>query len=90
MPSYGVTNIELNWFENYLFQRYQTVSCENEKSEKQPVFCGVPQGSILGPILFLMFFNDFVDCIKHAEVIKFADDTVIYFSNSNFHVIENS
>ena len=54
------------------------------------MLCGVPQGSILGPLLFMICFNDFHTCLRHAKTIKFADDTVLYFSYTDFHVIENS
>ena len=46
-------------------------------------------GSILGPLLFICF-NDFHTCLTHAKTIEFADDTVLYFSHTDFHVIENS
>ena len=47
------------------------------KSSIEPVFCGVPQGSILGPLLFLVFYNDMADQLQHARVLKYADDTYI-------------
>ena len=51
---------------------------------------GVPQGSILGPVLFLLYFNDFNECLKHSNIIQFADDTVIYVSSECFFTIERS
>ena len=53
------------------------------------MFYGVPQGSILGPIMFLVFFNDFPEYLSHCEVVKFADDTVIYVSGDNLETIED-
>ena len=89
LTTYGINNKELDWFTSYLFNRTQQVVLDNVKSEIQHVHCGVPQGSILGPLLFLVFFNDFPDVLLRADIIQFADDTVIYFSSNNFHVIEN-
>ena len=89
LPSYGISNTELTWLTDYLFARQQFVSYDNKTSCKQSVVCGVPQGSVLGPLLFLLCFNDFHTCLRYAKVIKFADDTVIYFSSNDFHVIEN-
>ena len=90
LVKYGIIDIEHEWFSNYLFHCSQVVYIENAKSEKTFMFSGVPQGSLLGPILFLLFFNDFGDCLQKAKVIKYADDTVIYFSHHDFHVIEKT
>ena len=67
MTSYGVNGLALTWFTDYLFQRSQVVMLGQELSDPCPLTCGVPKGSILGPILFLLFFNDFEDCLHHSN-----------------------
>ena len=87
---YGIKDKELEWFENYLFNRSQYVFYEKEASNVMNLKCGVPQGSILGPILFLLFFNDLVDHLEKVKVLKLADDTVMYFSDKDFFNIEST
>ena len=67
-----------NWFGEYLFNREQFCIVEKCKSESMKITCVEPQGSILGPLLFLIYFNDFEKCLKNAKSLSFADDTVIY------------
>ena len=86
LQDYGVNGNELQWFIDYLFGRLQYISYANEQSKCYPITCGVPQGSILGPILFLIFFDQI---LKHSSVVKFADDTVIYVSDKNKCYIES-
>ena len=88
LPSYGVSGVELQWLTDYLFQRQQCVNIENTLSGMQPMYTGVPQGSILGPLLFTLMFNDFADHLKNSRSVKYADDTVIYFSHQDYVVIE--
>ena len=87
LNTYGVSGKELNWFTDYLFNRTQIVEIENVRPDTEPVYCGVPQCSILGPLFFIVFFNDLVENLN-CHVIKYADDTVIYFANKNIDVIE--
>ena len=90
MKSYGIIELALTWFTDYLFQRSQVVKLGQELSDPCPLTCGVPQGSILGPIMFLLFFNDFEDCLHHSSVVQFADDTVIYLSSKSIDEIEDN
>ena len=73
---------------NYLFKRKQHVFYDGHLSKAFPVLRGVPQGSILGPILFLLHLEDIDNCLCHSSIIKNADDTVIYVSRSDSESIQ--
>ena len=88
LSSYGITGKENDLLINYLFGRTQSVRIGNEISTPQPVVCGVPQGSILGPLLFLVTFNDIASVLKHSKIITYADDTVIYISDSSTESVQ--
>ena len=82
LQSYKCDNSCLSWFRSYLFNRTQRVAINNELSDSSAVNCGVPQGSILGPLLFSLFINDLPltlhDTISWVDL--YADDTTIYMS----------
>ena len=81
--TYGIKGKENQWFADYLFNRRQNVELNGVRSEPEPILTGVPQGSILGPLLFILFYNDLADHIVHSEIIIYADDTVIFFAHKD-------
>jgi hypothetical protein len=80
---YGVRGVALDWFKDYLNDRKQYSLFNSTKSNIMSVTCGIPQGSILGPLLFLIYINDIPSVIKHGHPILFADDTNIIYSDKN-------
>lgn len=79
---YGVTGAELSLFKSYLSDRYLKVCYNGILSDSTPVKCGVPQGSVLGPVLFLLAINDLPSNIS-TECVLFADDTSLYHSDKD-------
>ena len=77
LSSYGVRGVALQWFKSYLSNRQQYVFLNGKSSELREVRCGVPQGSILGPLLFLVFINDFPKCSNFFKFNLFADDSTL-------------
>jgi len=74
---YGADTNTLNWIEDFLTLRTQAVILDGEKSEKIHVTSGVPQGTVLEPILFLVWINNFHEYIKHSTLRLFADDSIL-------------
>ena len=82
---YGITPLALNWFKSYLSERYQRVEIASFLSNPALIKSGVPQGSILGPILFFIFINDLPSYLGSSEPFLFADDTTMISSGVNTH-----
>ena len=85
---YGIRGCAYNWFASYLSNRKQFVSYNGVQSDKQTIECGVPQGSILGPLLFLVYINDLPDICQHTFPVLFADVTNLFFSGKNIDYLE--
>ena len=73
-----------DWVRNYLLERKQRVLANGTYSSFQHVTQGVPQGSVLGPLLYIIYANDLVKTVKHCKIAMYADDTVIYTANTDF------
>jgi len=83
LEHYGIRSVANNWFDSYLSGRKQFVNLGGINSNNLPITCGVPQGSILGPLLFIIYINDMHSAIKFSKVHHFADDTNLLFSHKN-------
>jgi len=83
LEHYGIRGVPLKWFKNYLSNRYQYVYFNDGVFPLRGVTCGVPQGSILGPGLYLIYINDVVHCSKVLKFILFADDTNLFYSSKS-------
>lgn len=90
LEMYGIRGVALNLMKNYLTNRYQYVSINNVSSIKMKIQYGVPQGSILGPLLFLLYINDLVEIPGCSEIIMYADDTNIFFTGKTAECIQTS
>ena len=90
LENYGIRRVANNWFESYLTNHYQTVKIPNTLSEKHLITCGVPQGSILGPILFLIYIIDIKNSSKVLDFYLFADDTSTLLTGKDMKDIEQT
>ena len=76
------------WFTSFLSNRTQVTCCNTAKSDPASIFIGVAQGSILGPLLFIVYVNDLPKCLKFCDVTLYADDTVLSFASSSTDEIQ--
>lgn len=90
MYDIGIRGNSYNWFKNYLTNRYQFVSINNHSSSYKKIICGVPQGSVLAPSLFLIYINSICSLRLKGTIKLFADDTTIFYYGKNFDDIRNN
>ena len=84
MKSYDIKGLPIKWFEEYLFNTVQMCKIDSQRSSPCLIKCGVSRSSILGLILFLLYFNDFEKCLKRSKVINFADETVVFLPGKTY------
>ena len=86
---YGIRGIPHDWFENYPHNCTQFVKIGSSQSNAETITCGIPQGSTLGPLLFLLYINDLPYCSKKLSFRIFADDTNMFFTSDNLLHLES-
>ena len=90
LEHYVIRDNVLNWFQSYLSKRKQYVSINGKSSEPLEINCGVPQGSVLGPLIFLLYTNDLPSIRNVLDIYLFADDTNIYYESDSMQDLENT
>ena len=89
LEAYGIRGTPLNWVESYLSNRKQYVELDGVKSHKQTMLCGIPQGSTLGPLPFLIYINDLPNSSQKLSFKIFADDTSVIASARDLKSLEH-
>ena len=87
LQCYGIRGIACHWFKSYLQNRVQYVSYNTKDSDVMKITCGVPQGSILGPLLFILYINDIVKVSTVLNPVLFADDTSLFHAHTDFDTL---
>lgn len=84
----GIRGTPLDWIKSYLDRRQQFVKLGNHSSTCLDIVCGVPQGSVLGPKLFILYINDICQVSKLLSMVLFADDTNVFCSGDNIYKLQ--
>jgi len=87
--NYGIRGIAHDWFRSYLSNRLQFTVANGASSSLAKITCGVPQGSVLGPLLFLLYVNDIANSVPDQNIKLFADDTNLFISTTNQSVLNS-
>jgi len=92
LEHYGIRGIANEWFRSYMYlsNRQQFVSINNSDSSTLHLTCGVSQGSVLGPLLFLIYINDFINSSSIFDFPLFADDSNLFYPNKDLQHLEET
>ena len=85
---YGIQDVSNDWFRSYLSDRNQKCFVNGHLSYNLLLSCGIPQGTILGPLLFLTSINDLPNCLSHCQRRMYADDTHLTFNSNHIDCID--
>ena len=86
---YGIKGRLLEWCTNYLKNRSRLTLVNNTRSKREGLNCGVPQGSVLGPLFFILYVNDVVSALEGVKIQSYADDTVIFASGKDTETLRS-
>ena len=89
LSAYGVTDLAHGWFTSYLTATEQHCCVEGKSSNKRLEQCGIPQGLCLGPLLFIIYMNDFEECLEKSRPNMYADDTGISYASMEINELFN-